>query len=190
MRCACWKFPPSCVAPSWCLSGQQHLTVQTMQGTGLQLATTAGQPTLQVDQTLTLELPSQPGEKKRRMACTCPNCKDADKRCVCCSCLCLRGVFFLIQFFSLRVLRVLVSGLGRWGRGNTSATSPDVRRPSGKRRCSERTCACTPASGPSSAAGFSAANASRAATSCSDTPGRTQVRPPPERRRRWAFKTR
>ncbi|MEQ2271919.1 hypothetical protein XENORESO_011260, partial [Xenotaenia resolanae] len=60
--------------------GQQHLTVQTMHGGGLQLATTQGQPALQVDQALTLELPSQPGEKKRRMACTCPNCKDADKR--------------------------------------------------------------------------------------------------------------
>ncbi|XP_012725265.2 transcription factor Sp2 isoform X1 [Fundulus heteroclitus] len=60
--------------------GQQHLTVQTMHGGGLQLATAQGQPSIQVDQTLTLELPSQPGEKKRRMACTCPNCKDADKR--------------------------------------------------------------------------------------------------------------
>ncbi|XP_075994544.1 transcription factor Sp2 isoform X1 [Genypterus blacodes] len=60
--------------------GQQHLTVQAMQGGGLQLAAPQGQPTVQVDQTLTLELPSQPGEKKRRMACTCPNCKDADKR--------------------------------------------------------------------------------------------------------------
>ncbi|XP_071395446.1 transcription factor Sp2 isoform X1 [Centroberyx affinis] len=60
--------------------GQQHLTVQTMQGGGLQLAAPQGQPAVQVDQTLTLELPSQPGEKKRRMACTCPNCKDADKR--------------------------------------------------------------------------------------------------------------
>ncbi|XP_027873181.1 transcription factor Sp2 isoform X2 [Xiphophorus couchianus] len=60
--------------------GQQHLTVQTVHGGGLQLAATQGQPTIQVDQTLTLELPGQPGEKKRRMACTCPNCKDADKR--------------------------------------------------------------------------------------------------------------
>ncbi|XP_029988541.1 transcription factor Sp2 isoform X2 [Sphaeramia orbicularis] len=60
--------------------GQQHLTVQTMQGGGLQLAALQGQPAVQVDQTLTLELPGQPGEKKRRMACTCPNCKDADKR--------------------------------------------------------------------------------------------------------------
>ncbi|XP_056441829.1 transcription factor Sp2 [Gadus chalcogrammus] len=60
--------------------GQQHLTVQTLQGGGLQLAGSQGQPTVQVDQTLTLELPAQPGEKKRRMACTCPNCKDADKR--------------------------------------------------------------------------------------------------------------
>uniref|UniRef100_A0A3P8X4M5 Transcription factor Sp2 n=1 Tax=Cynoglossus semilaevis TaxID=244447 RepID=A0A3P8X4M5_CYNSE len=60
--------------------GQQHLTVQTMHGGGLQLAAAQGQPAIQVDQALTLELPSQPGEKKRRMACTCPNCKDADKR--------------------------------------------------------------------------------------------------------------
>uniref|UniRef100_A0A1A7WA20 Transcription factor Sp2 n=1 Tax=Iconisemion striatum TaxID=60296 RepID=A0A1A7WA20_9TELE len=60
--------------------GQQHLTVQTMQGGGLQLATTPGQPAIQVDQTLTLDLSGQPGEKKRRMACTCPNCKDAEKR--------------------------------------------------------------------------------------------------------------
>ncbi|KAM9314577.1 transcription factor Sp2 [Pholidichthys leucotaenia] len=60
--------------------GQQHLTVQAMQGGGLQLATTQGQSAIQVDQTLTLELQGQPGEKKRRMACTCPNCKDADKR--------------------------------------------------------------------------------------------------------------
>lgn len=57
--------------------GQQHLTVQTMQGGALQL--TAVQPMVQLD-SLTLELPSGPGEKKRRMACTCPNCKDADKR--------------------------------------------------------------------------------------------------------------
>ncbi|XP_062244291.1 transcription factor Sp2 isoform X3 [Platichthys flesus] len=59
--------------------GQQHLTMQAMQGGGLQLAA-QGQAAIQVDQTLTLELPGQPGEKKRRMACTCPNCKDADKR--------------------------------------------------------------------------------------------------------------
>ncbi|XP_072516735.1 transcription factor Sp2 isoform X2 [Salminus brasiliensis] len=58
--------------------GQQHLTVQ---GGGLQLGSvqTQAQP-LKVDQTLALELQSQPGEKKRRMACTCPNCKDAEKR--------------------------------------------------------------------------------------------------------------
>ncbi|XP_028830718.1 transcription factor Sp2 isoform X2 [Denticeps clupeoides] len=62
--------------------GQQHLTVQTVQGGGLQLGSvgaTQGQQ-LQVEQTLALELQSQPGEKKRRMACTCPNCKDAEKR--------------------------------------------------------------------------------------------------------------
>ncbi|KAI4786207.1 hypothetical protein KUCAC02_037277, partial [Chaenocephalus aceratus] len=59
---------------------QQHLTVQAIQGGGLQLATSPGQPALQMEQTLTLELPGQQGEKKRRMACTCPNCKDAEKR--------------------------------------------------------------------------------------------------------------
>ncbi|KAK2817486.1 hypothetical protein Q5P01_025677 [Channa striata] len=60
--------------------GQQHLTVQTVQGGGLQLAAAQGQQAIQVDQALTLELPGHPTEKKRRMACTCPNCKDADKR--------------------------------------------------------------------------------------------------------------
>ncbi|XP_077380358.1 transcription factor Sp2 isoform X2 [Festucalex cinctus] len=63
--------------------GQQHLTVQTMQGGGLQLAGVASpsQPALHVDQTtLTLEFPGHASEKKRRMACTCPNCQDADKR--------------------------------------------------------------------------------------------------------------
>ncbi|XP_051967884.1 transcription factor Sp2 isoform X1 [Xyrauchen texanus] len=61
--------------------GQQHLTVQTVPGGGLQLGSTQTQ-TMQVEQaqTLALELQSQPGEKKRRMACTCPNCKDAEKR--------------------------------------------------------------------------------------------------------------
>ncbi|XP_030627410.1 transcription factor Sp2 isoform X2 [Chanos chanos] len=61
--------------------GQQHLTVQTVQGGGLQLGSVQAQTQpLQVEQTLALELQSQPGEKKRRMACTCPNCKDAEKR--------------------------------------------------------------------------------------------------------------
>ncbi|XP_062401531.1 transcription factor Sp2 isoform X1 [Sardina pilchardus] len=57
--------------------GQQHLTVQTVPGGSLQLGGVTGP---QVEQTLALELQSQPGEKKRRMACTCPNCKDAEKR--------------------------------------------------------------------------------------------------------------
>ncbi|KAG9333671.1 hypothetical protein JZ751_010741, partial [Albula glossodonta] len=61
--------------------GQQHLTVQTVQGSGLQLGAVSGsQGQLQVEQTLALEIQGQPGEKKRRMACTCPNCKDAEKR--------------------------------------------------------------------------------------------------------------
>ncbi|XP_023680804.1 transcription factor Sp2 isoform X1 [Paramormyrops kingsleyae] len=62
--------------------GQQHLTVQTVQGSGLQLGSMSGAPghQLQVEQALALEIQGQPGEKKRRMACTCPNCKDAEKR--------------------------------------------------------------------------------------------------------------
>ncbi|KAL4648401.1 transcription factor Sp2 isoform X1, partial [Arapaima gigas] len=62
--------------------GQQHLTVQTVQGSGLHLGTAGGAAghQLQVEQTLALEIQGQPGEKKRRMACTCPNCKDAEKR--------------------------------------------------------------------------------------------------------------
>ncbi|KAJ8364923.1 hypothetical protein SKAU_G00137540 [Synaphobranchus kaupii] len=61
--------------------GQQHLTVQTVQGSGLQLGGVSGsQGQLQVEQALALEIQGQPGEKKRRMACTCPNCKDAEKR--------------------------------------------------------------------------------------------------------------
>ncbi|KAJ8384155.1 hypothetical protein AAFF_G00208570 [Aldrovandia affinis] len=62
--------------------GQQHLTVQTVQGSGLQLGTVSGSQghQLQVEQALALEIQGPPGEKKRRMACTCPNCKDAEKR--------------------------------------------------------------------------------------------------------------
>ncbi len=57
--------------------------MQTVPGAGLQLGGVQTQmQTMQVEQTqtLALELQSQPGEKKRRMACTCPNCKDTEKR--------------------------------------------------------------------------------------------------------------
>ncbi|CDQ66481.1 unnamed protein product [Oncorhynchus mykiss] len=61
--------------------GQQHLTVQTVQGGALQLGGVTSQGhQVQMEQTLALELQGQPGEKKRRMACTCPNCKDSEKR--------------------------------------------------------------------------------------------------------------
>ncbi|KAK6300439.1 hypothetical protein J4Q44_G00285370 [Coregonus suidteri] len=61
--------------------GQQHLTVQTVQGGTLQLGGVTSQGhQVQMEQTLGLELQGQPGEKKRRMACTCPNCKDSEKR--------------------------------------------------------------------------------------------------------------
>ncbi|TRY90686.1 hypothetical protein DNTS_002892 [Danionella cerebrum] len=61
--------------------GQQHLTVQTGSGAGLQLTNMQSQSVqMEQTQTLALELQSQPGEKKRRIACTCPNCKDAEKK--------------------------------------------------------------------------------------------------------------
>lgn len=55
--------------------------MQTVQGGALQLGGVTSQGhQVQMEQTLALELQGQPGEKKRRMACTCPNCKDAEKR--------------------------------------------------------------------------------------------------------------
>ncbi|XP_033911300.3 transcription factor Sp2-like isoform X2 [Acipenser ruthenus] len=62
--------------------GPQHLTVQTVSGNNLTisgLSPSQGNQ-LQVEHALALEIQGQPGEKKRRMACTCPNCKDAEKR--------------------------------------------------------------------------------------------------------------
>uniref|UniRef100_A0A8D0HK55 Transcription factor Sp2 n=1 Tax=Sphenodon punctatus TaxID=8508 RepID=A0A8D0HK55_SPHPU len=59
--------------------GQQHLTVQNVSGNNLTISGLS--PThiqLQMEQALSGEL--QPGEKRRRMACTCPNCKDGEKR--------------------------------------------------------------------------------------------------------------
>ncbi|XP_041122616.1 transcription factor Sp2 isoform X1 [Polyodon spathula] len=62
-------------------AGQQHLTVQTVSGNNLTISgLSPTQGNLQVEHALALEIQGQPGEKKRRMACTCPNCKDAEKR--------------------------------------------------------------------------------------------------------------
>ncbi|XP_064421340.1 transcription factor Sp2 isoform X2 [Latimeria chalumnae] len=62
--------------------GQHHLTVQAVSGNNLAISGLS--PTqisqLQVEQALTEEIQTQPTEKKRRMACTCPNCKDGEKR--------------------------------------------------------------------------------------------------------------
>ncbi|XP_028675718.1 transcription factor Sp2 [Erpetoichthys calabaricus] len=60
--------------------GQQHLTVQTVSGNNLTISSLSPPHSnqLQVEHALALEI--QPGEKKRRMACTCPNCKDSEKR--------------------------------------------------------------------------------------------------------------
>ncbi|XP_026579228.1 transcription factor Sp2-like isoform X2 [Pseudonaja textilis] len=59
--------------------GQQQLTVQNVSGNNLTISGLS--PTkiqLQMEQALLGDL--QPGEKRRRMACTCPNCKDGEKR--------------------------------------------------------------------------------------------------------------
>ncbi|NWX09733.1 SP2 factor, partial [Caloenas nicobarica] len=59
--------------------GQQQLTVQNMSGNNVTISgLSPTQIQLQMEQALAGEL--QPGEKRRRMACTCPNCKDGDKR--------------------------------------------------------------------------------------------------------------
>ncbi|NXD16935.1 SP2 factor, partial [Nothocercus nigrocapillus] len=59
--------------------GQQQLTVQNVSGNNLTISgLSPTQIQLQMEQALAGEV--QPGEKRRRMACTCPNCKDGDKR--------------------------------------------------------------------------------------------------------------
>ncbi|XP_056672814.1 transcription factor Sp2 isoform X1 [Monodelphis domestica] len=59
--------------------GQQQLTVQNVSGNNLTISgLSPTQIQLQMEQALAGEV--QPGEKRRRMACTCPNCKDGEKR--------------------------------------------------------------------------------------------------------------
>lgn len=59
--------------------GQQQLTVQNVSGNNLTISgLSPTQIQLQMEQALAGE--AQPGEKRRRMACTCPNCKDGEKR--------------------------------------------------------------------------------------------------------------
>ncbi|XP_034990861.1 transcription factor Sp2 [Zootoca vivipara] len=59
--------------------GQQQLTVQNVSGNNLTISgLSPTQIQLQMEQALLGDL--QPGEKRRRMACTCPNCKDGEKR--------------------------------------------------------------------------------------------------------------
>lgn len=64
-----------CFSPA----GQQQLTVQNVSGNNLTISgLSPTQIQLQMEQALSGEI--QPGEKRRRMACTCPNCKDGEKR--------------------------------------------------------------------------------------------------------------
>ncbi|NXA99071.1 SP2 factor, partial [Cnemophilus loriae] len=59
--------------------GQQQLTVQNVSGNNVTISgLSPTQIQLQMEQALSGDI--QPGEKRRRMACTCPNCKDGDKR--------------------------------------------------------------------------------------------------------------
>ncbi|NXC22098.1 SP2 factor, partial [Corythaeola cristata] len=59
--------------------GQQQLTVQNMAGNNLTISgLSPTQIQLQMEQALSGEM--HLGEKRRRMACTCPNCKDGEKR--------------------------------------------------------------------------------------------------------------
>ncbi|XP_030921669.1 transcription factor Sp2-like, partial [Geospiza fortis] len=58
---------------------QQQLTVQNVSGNNVTISgLSPTQIQLQMEQALSGDM--QPGEKRRRMACTCPNCKDGDKR--------------------------------------------------------------------------------------------------------------
>ncbi|NWT12141.1 SP2 factor, partial [Vireo altiloquus] len=60
-------------------AGQQQLTVQNVSGNNVTISgLSPSQIQLQMEQALAGEV--QPGEKRRRMACTCPNCKDGEKR--------------------------------------------------------------------------------------------------------------
>ncbi|XP_069490744.1 transcription factor Sp2 isoform X2 [Ambystoma mexicanum] len=60
-------------------NGQQQLTVQNVSGNNVTISgLSPTQIQLQMEQALSGDL--QPGEKRRRMACTCPNCKDGERR--------------------------------------------------------------------------------------------------------------
>ncbi|NXC06233.1 SP2 factor, partial [Orthonyx spaldingii] len=59
--------------------GQQQLTVQNVSSNNVTISgLSPTQIQLQMEQALSGDI--QPGEKRRRMACTCPNCKDGEKR--------------------------------------------------------------------------------------------------------------
>ncbi|NXT27200.1 SP2 factor, partial [Syrrhaptes paradoxus] len=59
--------------------GQQQLTLQNVSGNNLTISgLSPTQIQLQMEQALAGEI--HLGEKRRRMACTCPNCKDGEKR--------------------------------------------------------------------------------------------------------------
>ncbi|KAM3922094.1 transcription factor Sp2 isoform 2-T2 [Leptodactylus fuscus] len=59
-------------------AGQQQISVQNVSSNNVAISgLSPSQIQLQMEQALSGEL--QPGEKRRRVACTCPNCKDGEK---------------------------------------------------------------------------------------------------------------
>ncbi|XP_044153991.1 transcription factor Sp2 isoform X1 [Bufo gargarizans] len=59
-------------------AGQQQISVQNVASNNVAISgLSPSQIQLQMEQALSGEL--QPGEKRRRVACTCPNCKDGEK---------------------------------------------------------------------------------------------------------------
>ncbi|KAG8566133.1 hypothetical protein GDO81_013120 [Engystomops pustulosus] len=59
-------------------AGQQQISVQNVASNNVTISgLSPSQIQLQMEQALSGEL--QPGEKRRRVACTCPNCKDGEK---------------------------------------------------------------------------------------------------------------
>lgn len=125
--------------------------------------------------------PGQEGKRLRRVACTCPNCKESGGRWV-------NVAAFLSESHSLyssaekrahQYLNCLYLWLSedpaRGRRNNTSATSPVVGKYTERHRTCEHTCAGILGSDLLFAAGCSVERGSHAVTSCRDTGERTQV---------------
>ena len=123
----------------------------------------------------------QEGKRLRRVACTCPNCKESGGRLVisalcesfgCRGCLC-RGNRACREP-NCRCI-CFSEDPARGKRSSTSATSQAVGKYTERRRTCEHTCAGIQGSDLLFAAGCSVGRGSHAATSCRDTGEHTQV---------------